>query len=488
MNVRLLACGLISGIIAGLVLDATVDVPLTIVPHVVLSAVLGLVFAVWIGPRIRSGGSGLVWGEAFGLLWWLLGYLTLIPVFQGDGILWSGVEIREQFDLLLGQTIAFGAVLGLTFNGLNHAICLMTGDDPEPDRPVVSGPQGRELLTAPVRSMIFGGLGGLIGGWIFLIGVEQSDFFPLVAGLIRSESVAVGGLLHYLIAIIIGVSFGLLFQREITGAGTALVWGMTYGITWWMFGPMTLGPIIAGDAPDWSVVGATEAFTPLIAHILYGALIGFFFACASRLWNLFFVDSDPLNRTAEGAGSRSLRGVLMGQVAGIVGGLFFTFVMLSTDTLPRVGSLLGGESSLYGFFVHLLIAMIIGSTYGLFFHRAAFSYGSGLGWGLSYGFLWWLLGPGTLFFILLREPVDWSLAATVDRYPALVGHLFYGMGLGLFFQFLVRRYDSHGPASRHRTEAGETHVHNTAGTPAAALWAVTLTIGVMVPLLLGVGF
>ncbi len=103
-----------------------------------------------------------------------------------------------------------------------------------------------------------------------------------------------------------------------------------------------------------------------------------------------------------------------------------------------------------------------------------------MGWGLSYGFLWWLLGPGTLFFVLLRQPVDWSILATADRFPALVGHLLYGMGLGLFYQYLIRRYDTH----EHSAE-GKPHVHQTAGSPAAALWAVTLLIGIMLPLLLG---
>lgn len=485
---RRLFCGLVAGTVAGVLLDGAADVALSTVPHVIFSAVLGMIFALWIGPRVRGDGSGLVWGEAFGLLSWLLGYLTLVPWVRGDGLYWTGDEILDRFELLVGQTIVYGAVLGLVFNWLNRIICHLTGDDPEPDRESVVGPQGQELLSASTRSMLFGGIGGLIGGWVFLIGVAQSDFFPLVAGLIRSDSMAVGGILHYLIAITIGVSFGLIFYREIAGVGSALVWGMTYGITWWMFGPMTLAPLLVGDPVDWSVAGATEGFTPLIAHILYGALIGLFFAGASRLWDIFFVDSDPLNRTFESNGSRSLRGVLMGQGAGVVGGLLFTIVMVSTDSLPEVASLIGGSSFAVGFLVHLLIAVIIGSSYGLFFHRAAFSYGSGLGWGLCYGYLWWLLGPGTLFFVLLREPVDWSLLATADRYPALVGHLLYGMGLGLSFQFLVRRNDSHGAAAAQNANPGEHHIHRTAGTPAAALWAVTLTIGVMVPLLLGVGF
>ncbi|MCB0000636.1 MAG: hypothetical protein KDE56_32950, partial [Anaerolineales bacterium] len=102
----------------------------------------------------------------------------------------------------------------------------------------------------------------------------------------------------------------------------------------------------------------------------------------------------------------------------------------------------------------------------------------GLGWGLLYGLLWWLLGPNTLFFVLLRQPVDWSLAGAVGRYPALVGHLLFGMGLGLTFHYLLRRYDTHA------MQPNEPHSDQTAGTPAPALWAVTLLVGVLLPLLL----
>ena len=144
--------------------------------------------------------------------------------------------------------------------------------------------------------------------------------------------------------------------------------------------------------PDWSLTAARTAFRSLVAHMLYGALVGFFYAVVNKLWQVLFVDSDPLNRSFEGAGTRGLRSVLMGQAAGVIGGLLFTVVMVGVGALPRVASLIGAESAFAGFIVHLIIAIIIGSSYGLLFEREAYSYGSGLGWGLVYGLLWWLNG------------------------------------------------------------------------------------------------
>ena len=482
IGIRLLA-GLVAGLAGGFLFSIAVGTILGFVPHLMISGLLGILFAVLVGPRIKTAGGSLVWGEAYGILWWLIGYLTLIPIFLGDGVYWEPAEIQALFPLLLGQTIAYGAVLGLvyycivrTFSGPADA------DDHSHEHTEPMRPRGQDILPPRLLSIIIGALGGLVGAWVFLIGIESSAFFPLVAGLLGSTSQSLGGLLHYLIGITIGATFGLIFYRDIHGTGSSIVWGMAYGITWWMLGPMTLRPLLSDELPDWSLAVAQATFAPLTAHILYGALVGLVYAVTKNLWNALFVDSDPLNRTQESAGTSSFRGLLMGQAAGIVGGLLFTIVMVSTNSLPRIASLVGGSSPFVGFLVHLLIAIMIGSTYGIFFNKEAYSYGSGMGWGLSYGFLWWLLGPGTLFFVLLRQPVDWSILATAGRFPALVGHLLYGMGLGLFYQYLIRRYDTHDHSSE-----GNPHVHQTAGSPAAALWAVTLLIGIMLPLLLGRG-
>ena len=471
--------GLLAGLLGGIIFALAIGPFYNIIIHLLLSAFLGVLFGLFVGPRLHTGGASLVWGEAYGLVWWILGYLTLFPIISGEGLYWSVEKMREFFFLLLGQVIAYGAALGLGYYYLMRVLMMLQVIPEQNDKEQPAGPRPQELLAPRLRAILIGGFNGLFGGWVFLLGIDRSFFFPAVAGLVRSDSALLGGMLHYAIAIFIGMTFGFLFYRDIRSSGSSLVWGMTYGITWWMLGEMTLGFLFFLRRPDWNLHIAQSAFTPLIAHILYGALLGLLYAIFNRVWNALFVDSDPLNRTRESLGTQSVRALLMGQVAGIIGGLLFTIVMVATDSLPRVASLVGGSSAVLGFLVHCLIAFIVGSSYGILFRNEAYSYGSGMGWGLLYGFLWWLLGPGTLFFMILRQPIDWSLAGTVARYPALVGHLLYGMGLGLVFQFLVRRYDTH------RRQAGAEHHHHTSGTPAAALWAVTLLIGILLPLLLG---
>jgi hypothetical protein len=486
----------VAGLIGGNVLALLVSPPpLGFVLNLVISAAVGVIFGLAFGPKISTAGAGLVWGEAYGVFWWLIGSLTLIPLLSGQGLGWTVSAVHELFPLLLGQVLAYGAVLGLGYYFLAQGLARASARPGiREDQPRVRIPMGQDIVPPLVQAIIIGGLGGLLGSWVFARGIERAEFFPLVAGLMGSNLMMVGQILHYIIGTIIGVSFGVLFFRDVRGVGSGLVWGMNYGLTWWIIGPMTFLPWLLGfgGGPDWSLVAARAAFSALVAHMLYGALVGSFYYLANKLWHVLFIDSDPLNRTVEGVGTRGLRSVLMGQAGGIIGGLLFTIVMVGIGALPAVASLIGARSVLAGFIVHLIISITIGSSYGILFRREAYSYGSGLAWGLVYGLLWWLLGQLTLFPVLLRQPVDWSPATVMAFYPALVGHLLYGTGLGLFFQFQARRYDAelrgraqHGnPGTRSMYQAHRPLKRRAAGTSAPALWTVTLVLGVILPLLL----
>jgi hypothetical protein len=110
-----------------------------------------------------------------------------------------------------------------------------------------------------------------------------------------------------------------------------------------------------------------------------------------------------------------------------------------------------------------------------------------LAWGLVYGLAWWFLGPLTLLPTFLGAGIQWSLAAALDAYPSLIGHLAYGGATALAYRALARRND---PAMGVAALPGAKRVVRRgplrqSGTPAAALWALVLVTGVMLPLILG---
>jgi uncharacterized membrane protein YagU involved in acid resistance len=136
------------------------------------------------------------------------------------------------------------------------------------------------------------------------------------------------------------------------------------------------------------------------------------------------------------AGSGVLAAALRGAVAGLLGGAVISQLMLR-GAVPEVAErLTGSNGPLAGIAVNLAIGVAIGVSYGLLFRRLGQDVTCALGWGLSYGFLWWVLGPLTLLPALLGGHPEWSAAAAGGAMSALAGHLVYGGCLGVAFHLL----------------------------------------------------
>ncbi len=85
--------------------------------HLVNSAVIGALFGWILGDRITGFGSATGWGSAYGVLWWILGGLILMPIFLGMSAfapLRMPMMRPVAFASLMGHVI-FGVILGLTF-------------------------------------------------------------------------------------------------------------------------------------------------------------------------------------------------------------------------------------------------------------------------------------------------------------------------------------------------------------------------------------
>ena len=96
------------------------------------------------------------------------------------------------------------------------------------------------------RAIVAGGLAGTIGGLIFSRWVAAGDYFPLLAGYGELHAArATIIILHFGVALFIGVTFGMLFQRDVRGYGSCMGWGLAYGIFWWFLGQLTLLPLVA---------------------------------------------------------------------------------------------------------------------------------------------------------------------------------------------------------------------------------------------------
>jgi hypothetical protein len=434
---------------------------------VLVGSAYGLIFALLFGRRANSPGAGLIWGLGYAFLLWVAVPAGILPVATGAmpsmGMLSTA---QAHFPELVAYLICFGMPLGvaLGFLGLRSRAV----------RP-------RYSLS---HALSLGGLAGIVGGWAFGKWMAQANFFPLIAGLVKSQSANVGMTLHFIIAVVIGATFGLLFQRDVLGYGSCMGWGLGYGIFWWFLGPLTIMPLWLGNPLEWSIGRADALFGSLIGHIIYGVLLGSVYATLDRIWTRLFIASDPINREFEGAGLRVLHTLLWGAFAGVVGGLVSSPVMIATGVLSRATGLSSTAPLWLGVVIHLCVSTMVGMSYGLLFRREASSLGLGVAWGWVFGLICWYLGPLTLSPMILHGSFDWTTRAAAPLLPSLMGYLIYGATTAFTFLALERRY-AHWLLLDPRTAARELRRTRPVGTPAPALWMFVLGLGVLLPILLG---
>src|ERR1700745_1167063 len=289
------------------------------------------------------------------------------------------------------------------------------------------------------RAVVAGGLAGTIGGLAFSGWEYAGGYLPLLEGLPDFQSQARAVILHFLVALLIGSIFGILFQRDVRGYGSSMGWGLGFGIFLWFFGPLTVFPILGRQPLDWSAEQGTALFGSLVGYIIYGFILGTVYAFLDRLWVRLFIQSDPLNREPRGLGFHFLRSVEWGGVAGLVGGLVSIPVMEATGILPRIAGLDTSFGGIRGPIIHLLVCAVIGMSYGFLFRDEAPSISLGVPWGFLFGLIWWYVGPLTLLPLTLTGVYDSRASAAVALFPSLIGHLIYGGTPEFSFLWLERR-------------------------------------------------
>ena len=98
--------------------------------------------------------------------------------------------------------------------------------------------------------------------------------------------------------------------------------------------------------------------------------------------------------------------------------------------------------------------LALGVLHGVLFRRLDPNLTTALGWGLSYGFVWWALGPLTLLPVLEGEGTRWSAAEAAGAFGPLPALLLFGTCVGLAFHLLQTRYRRPWPAGREPVIAG----------------------------------
>ncbi len=399
--------------------------------------------------RIRSS-ELLFWGLAYGVFWWYLGTLTLLPLLSGSPMTWSLDAAQAAVPSLFGH-LYFGGVTAVVFALLQRDGLSVAAGHLRP-RTLLRG-----LLAAGiVAGFLVAAFGAGAGAWL--------GWLPAVA-------------------LCMGIGYPLVFTGRAEGTGPAVVRGTAYGFLWWIVAHLTVAPLLADGRLDRSQPAVAEATTRLPPYLLAGAGIAAVFGRLGALARALFVD-DVRQRT-RAVGSRGLRVVGYGALSGLVGGVLFGFVWGVVDVMPTVAKLVGADGDVAGWVVHLLIAQGIGVSYTLLFRGRGYDLVSGVGWGLSYGFFWWVFGGLTLMPAVLGVPLWWTPPTIAADFASLIGHLAYGGALGAVTAWLEHRENPWWLARSEREAARATARREQVLGSAPALWTLTALIALTVPVLVG---
>jgi uncharacterized membrane protein YagU involved in acid resistance len=136
-----------------------------------------------------------------------------------------------------------------------------------------------------------------------------------------------------------------------------------------------------------------------------------------------------------------------GLIAGVVFGAMMHMMTAPTPdgagmpVIAMVGQIVGSPSVGVGWIYHLFNSLVIGAIFGWVLGARVHAYGSGVGWGTAYGFVWWILGGLILMPVLLGMPPFAPLMMPEMQMVALgslIGHVIYGALLGALFVTFAR--------------------------------------------------
>ena len=126
------------------------SIPVGLLVHMTNSALIGALF-VLIFSRVGAGMiDGLHFGLVYGLAWWFVGPMTLMPLALGMdvGSLWSLANVFRTFPSLIGHLV-FGAILGMTVGAFRDA---SLAPDARPEEPADRFPDLQPVEDAPAEA------------------------------------------------------------------------------------------------------------------------------------------------------------------------------------------------------------------------------------------------------------------------------------------------------------------------------------------------
>lgn len=127
-----------------------------------------------------------------------------------------------------------------------------------------------------------------------------------------------------------------------------------------------------------------------------------------------------------------------GIIGGIVGGVVFGMLMQMMGMMPMIAMMVGSESVLVGWSLHLVISAVTGALFVYMFGSKVSTTTDGVRYGLIYGLIWWVLGPLVIMPVILGMGIQIQNAFGQMQLISLTGHIIFGVIVGV----IVAKYQN----------------------------------------------
>lgn len=266
----------------------------------------------------------------------------------------------------------------------------------------------------------------------------------LVSGLVGAVGGAfLAGALHRpittnaLLGTLIGCTFGIFTRTRCDKVGESLLWSLAFVLLIWLVLPAGLLPVFSGGTPSMGMLEtAQQKFPDLVAYVVcLGTPLGIVRGLKEIVWGS---DDGAAKSQVTSDGFSWWRAILVGGVSGLLGGWAFGKWMTQVNFYQVIASLVGSSKPAVGIALHFTFAFIIGASFGVLFRRDVKSTGSCASWGAAYGLLWWFWGPLTILPIWEGHRPEWSAVHARELFGSLIGHIIYGVIVGLVYAIVDR--------------------------------------------------
>jgi uncharacterized membrane protein YagU involved in acid resistance len=130
--------------------------------------------------------------------------------------------------------------------------------------------------------------------------------------------------------------------------------------------------------------------------------------------------------------------IVQGVTAGLIGGSVFGVQMAVGGMLPMVAQMIGSQSPVVGFILHLAISAFIGGVYGVVASRLRAGWLISMGAGIVNGVVWWV--AGALIIMPLALGMSEMIFQIGDmQWMSLIGHVIFGIVTAGFFALIQNR-------------------------------------------------